>query len=188
MRFIVQCLWLLSTILCLTVHSGLVCKPIKASCWLQFVAAVRNVAQLTPTYRYQFQNMRDWYFIVTNDYQNIVPAFLHSLDLQVSRGLCWQLDRAAETPQCLHSPSPGQHCCSHCAALQQRAQPALCRALPVLTCPLSPCLKQGVCLQDAFRLCKLLPLPGARVMQLRLVCVWDSECSRLPTDILAHSL
>lgn len=114
----------LGTILCLTVHCGLAPEPVTAPGWSQFVAAVRNVAQLTPTYRYQFQNMRDWYFIVENDYDAIVPAFVHSLDLQVSGGLCWHLDRGAAH---LNASSAQAQACiaahSHklcCAALQQR--------------------------------------------------------------------
>lgn len=144
----------LGTILCLTVHCGLAPEPVTAPGWPQFVAAVRNVAQLTPTYRYQFQNMRDWYFIVENDYDAIVPAFVHSLDLQVSGGLCWHLDRGAahlnaSAAQAQASIAAHSHklCC---AALQQRAQAALCRALPARLRHLPCCLMQGVCLQAAF--------------------------------------
>ena len=141
-------------------YCGLVPEPIKAPGWLQFVAAVRNVAQLTPTYRYQFQNMRDWFFIVNNDYEAITPAFLHSLDLQVSGRLCRHLDSvAAHLTACaaqvqasnapasrdLHRPAPQQKAQSCCLQL-------LCRS--------PACLKQVVCLQAA---------ASARVVQLGLL-------------------
>ena len=49
----------------------------------RFVSAIRNVALLNAKWKDNFSGMPDWNFIVDNLSPNILPAWVHSLDLQV---------------------------------------------------------------------------------------------------------